>query len=217
MAKLALYSYFRSSAAYRVRIALGLKDLSYEYRAVHLLENGGEQHKAEFRKMNPSREVPVLLHGDRVIAQSMAIIDYVDREFTQGPRLFPTDNYLRALVMQACEIVNSGAQPVHNRRVLLKLESDFAASEGAREQWTRYWIQYGLEAFEALITPHAGEFSFGDTPGAADAFIIPHTANADRFKVSLDAFPAIRRIRESTAKLDSFRKAAPDQQPDFQK
>ena len=209
-----LYSYFRSSASYRVRIALNLKEISYGYKAVHLLNNGGEQHTDEYRKLNPSREVPTLVHNGRAIGQSMAIIDYIDRVQPQ-PRLFPEDVYQRALVMQACEIVNSGAQPIHNLRVLDLLQKRFGADQPTRDLWAVHWIEYGLKALEAFLKPHAGQHCFGDSPSAADCFVIPHLVNADRFKVELSPYPTLMKIRETTAKMTAFQQAAPDRQPDF--
>ena len=212
MKEFTLYSYFRSSASYRVRIALNLKGIEFEYKAVHLLNDGGEQHKDEYRKLNPSREVPTLIHNGKVLAQSMAIIDYLDR-VKPTPRLFPEDPYQRALVVQACEILNSGAQPVHNLRVLQELGKRFGADQEAKDAWAAHWITYGCEAMEAMVKPHAGTHCFGNTPSAADCFLVPHLANAKRFKVDLAAFPTLARISAIMSEA-AFKKAAPDVQPD---
>lgn len=211
-----LYNYFRSSASYRVRIALEMKGIAYEYKPVHLVNNGGEQYKAEYQALNPSREVPTLVHKGKVIAQSLAIIDYLDNA-QPTPRLLPTDPYKRALVMQACEIINSGAQPPGNLRVQKLLVEIFKASEEQKDVWTKHWIRYGLETMEAFLKPHAGKFSFGDEVSAADCVLVPHIFNADRFKVPMDPYPTLKRIGESCATLEAFKKAAPSAQPDFPK
>lgn len=213
MSEFILYSYFRSSASYRVRIALNLKQIPYEYRAVHLLNNGGEQHKDEYRKLNPSSQVPTLLHGDRVIGQSMAIIDYLDTVKPE-PQLFPKDPYQRALVIQACEIVNSGAQPLHNLNVLQELGKRFNATDEQKNEWSAHYISRALVALESLLGKHAGNFAFGNQVTAADCFLMPHFANVDRYKVSLASCPTLSRIRASCEKHQAFQKAAPGVQPD---
>lgn len=211
-----LYNYFRSSASYRVRIALELKGIAYEYRPVHLIHGGGEQYKAEYARLNPSREVPTLVHQGRAIAQSLAIIDYLDNVVPE-PRLFPPDAYHRALVTQACEIINSGAQPPGNLRVQKQLVEKFGATEAQKDEWTKYWINYGLETMETFLKPHAGRYSFGNEITAADLCVVPMMFTAERFKVSTEASPALRKIAENCAKLEAFKKAAPSAQPDFPK
>lgn len=220
MKEFALYSYFRSSASYRVRIALGLKGVDYEYRAVHLLNDGGEQLKSEYANLNPSREVPTLVHRiggrERLIGQSVAIIDYLDRIIPQ-PSLFSEDPSTRAQILQACEIVNSGIQPLHNLRVLKLLSEKFQATEEQKNDWTRHWIRYGLEALEKFLAPHAAEFSFGKLPTAADCFLIPNLANADRFQVDLAPYPTLVRVRKSCDQLAAFVQASPANVPDSPK
>jgi maleylacetoacetate isomerase/maleylpyruvate isomerase len=213
MSEFVLYSYFRSSASYRVRIALHYKGIPFEYRAVHLLNNGGEQHSEGYRELNPSREVPTVVHNGRPLSQSVAIIDYLDHVRPE-PRLFPLDPYERARVLQACEIPNSGAQPVHNLRVLNDLEKRFGASSEQKNQWAAHWITYGLDALEGMLSQTAGAYSFGDRVTAADCFLIPHLANAARFGVALTPYPTLARIGENCKKLESFQRAAPDRQPD---
>ena len=220
MKEFALYSYFRSSASYRVRIALGLKGIDYEYRAVHLLNDGGEQLQTDYAALNPSREVPTLVHRkdgkEILIGQSVAIVDYLDR-VAPSPLLFPQDAVQRAKVLQVCEVINSGIQPLHNLRVLKTLTAKFGANEEQKNEWTRHWLQYGLETLEQLISPTAKTFSFGEEPGAADCFLIPNLANADRFQVDLAAFPTLLRVRENCEKLPAFIQASPTKVPDAPK
>jgi maleylacetoacetate isomerase len=211
-----LYNYFRSSASYRVRIALEMKGIPFDYRPVHLVNGGGEQYKPEYQAINPSREVPTLVHKGRVIGQSLAIIDYLD-SVQPTPRLFPVDPYKRALVLQACEIINSGAQPPGNLRVQKLLAEQFHADETQKDLWTKYWIRYGLETMEAFLKPHAGKFCFSDEVTAADCVLMPHMFNADRYKVATDGYPTINRISQNCERLEAFKKAAPSAQPDFPK
>ncbi len=215
--KFSLYSYFRSSASYRVRIALNLKKIAYNYRPVHLVNHGGEQFQSSYAAVNASREVPTLIHhhdeGDRVIGQSVAIIDYLDRIEPREP-LFSQEPYTRALMLQACEIVNSGVQPLHNLRVLNKLATQLSATEETKNEWTAYWLKYGLETLETFLKPHSGKFSFGDRPSAVDCFLIPNLANADRFKVSLEPYRTLTSIRTNCDLLPEFVKASPANSPD---
>jgi maleylacetoacetate isomerase len=163
--------------------------------------------------MNPSEQVPTLIHKGKPIGQSMAIIDYLDQIHPE-PLLFPKDAYQRSLVMQACEIINSGAQPMMNLTVLRELEKRYLADQIKKDEWAYFWIEMGLKAFENFAKSHAGTFSVGNSITAADCFLIPHLTNAVRFKVSLDPYPNLQRIKASCANLDPFRKAAPDVQPD---
>lgn len=213
---LKLYSYFRSSSAFRVRIALHLKGLDYQYIPVHLLNQGGEQNSDEFQKLNPKGEVPVLIHNDKKISQSVAIIEYLDEVFPEKP-LFPADSYLKSQVRCACEIINSGVQPLQNLRTLQKLEKDFSINEEKKLQWIIDWVSMGLKAYEALIEPVAKEFSFGDEVTAADLFLVPQVFTAFRYKMSLEPYPTINKVYENLMKIEAFVKASPTQQPDAPK
>lgn len=211
MGEFILYSYYRSSASYRVRIALKLKGIAYGYKAIDLLKD--DQYSNEYSKLNPSQQVPTLVHNGKNIAQSIAIVDYLD-QIQPNPRLFPVDPYKRALVFQACEVVNSGIQPLHNLKVLIELEKRFGADQTKKDAWRAFWIQVGLESMETFLSQHAGEFSFGDTVTAADCFLIPHLANADRYKISVSPYKTLLRIQGNCQKLTAFRESAPGVQPD---
>jgi maleylacetoacetate isomerase len=212
---LVLYGYWRSSAAYRARIALNLKGLEYESRAVHLLRDGGEQHAPEYRQINPQQLIPCLLDGDRVITQSLAIMEYLD-ETRPETSLLPADARGRARVRVLAMAVTSDIHPLGNLRVLQWLESQFEADELQRAEWSRHWIAIGFEALEAMLADNAatGRFCHGDEPGMADACLVPQVYNALRWKLPLDGYPTLRRIADACNELDAFRRAAPEVQPD---
>lgn len=210
-----LYSYFRSSAAYRVRIALNLKGLSYEYLPVHLLRSGGEQLTADYRKLSPDAIVPTLVDGDAVLQQSLAIIEYLE-ETHPSPPLLPAAAldraYVRAVALQiACEI-----HPLDNLRVLRYLVREMGVSEEAKNGWYRHWIENGFASLEARLTADArtGAFIFGDTPTLADICLVPQVFNAQRFNIDTAAYPTLHRLAENASGLDAFARAAPGAQPD---
>lgn len=212
MSDLALYSYFRSSTAYRARIALHHKDLQFEYRPVHLLNNGGEQHKAEYRKLNPAGEVPTLIHHGKAIGQSMAIIQYLDQVFHEKP-LFPSSPFLRAKVMQVCEGINC-MHSLTNLKVTQKLEKESQFSEEAKKQWIHHWMNQILTSTEKLISDTAGTYCFGHEITAADVFLVPLVFSAKRFEVNVSVYETISKVTENCLKLDAFKKAHPMNQPD---
>ncbi len=212
---LVLYSYFRSSSSFRVRIALNLKDIPYEIKPIHLLKDGGEQRKDDFKKMNPMGEVPCLFHDGKYLAQSMAIIEYIDGNFP-GHSLFPPIPLDAAKVRQVCEIINSGIQPIQNLKVLQKIEKDFGANEEAKNKWAHYWIQDGFMALEKILEPMAGTYSHKNKLSAADCFVIPQVFNAKRFNVDMSQFPTIQRIFDACMNIPAFIKASPEKQPDFE-
>jgi maleylacetoacetate isomerase len=212
---LVLYSFWRSSAAYRVRIALNLKGLDYAIRPVHLLHNGGEQHAEAYRKLNPIELVPTLLDGDRVLSQSMAIVEYLDETRPEVP-LMPVDPAGRARVRALAQLVACDIHPLGNLRVLQALERQFGAGQEQKGEWSRHWISLGLHALEAQLVnaPSTGGFCHGDTPTLADICLAPQIYNAVRWHVDLSDCPTLMRIHEACEGLEAFRRAAPEMQVD---
>ncbi|PWU14892.1 MAG: maleylacetoacetate isomerase [Bdellovibrio sp.] len=206
-----LYNYFRSSSSFRVRIALQLKNLNYEYRAIHLVKN--EQYQGEYQELNPSSEVPTLVHQGQAIGQSMAILEYLD-VVAPKPRLFPVDSMKAAKVRQFCETINSGIQGYQNLKTLKYLETHFHVSTEAKQQWLNFWIQTGFRSLEEQIHQTAGRFCFGDEVTAAECLLVPQVFAAQRFQVSLEEFSVCRRIAEACEGLEPFQKAHPFRQPD---
>lgn len=214
---LVLYGYWRSSAAYRVRIALNLKGLSYETRPVHLLRDGGEQHAEGYRMINPQELIPCLLDGDRAITQSLAIMEYLDEMYPDPETaLLPVDSRSRAQVRALAMAVTCDIHPLGNLRVLQQLEAQFGASEEQRAAWSRHWISTGFKAMEAMLTDNAatGRYCHGETPGMADACLVPQVYNALRWKLPMDDYPTLWRIYQACNELDAFRLGAPEGQPD---
>lgn len=214
--ELQLYSYYRSSSAYRVRIALNLKHLKYEYKAVHLLNNGGEQNSSEFQKLNPKKEIPVLIHNERALSQSVAIIEYLD-ELYPIPLLYPTDRYMRSQVRAACEIINSGIQPLQNLSVQQRIQNETGINDEKKTKLISYWIESGLKAFEDFIKPHSKDFCFGNEVSAADLFLVPQIFSSKRFGANVDQFPKLLEIYERCVAIEAFKLADPTCQPDTPK
>ena len=214
--ELTLYSYWRSSAAWRVRIALNLKGMDYTLTPVHLLRDGGEQRSAIFRELNPQALIPILIDGDRVIRQSQAIIEYLEEAYPETPRLLPIDNRSRARVRAIAQMVACDIHPLGNLRVQQYLEKEFAASEAQRQTWTQHWIVAGFDALEAVLAGHPGTGTFceGDAPTLADCCLVPQIYNARRFGVDMAPYPVIARIGATCDSLQVFKTAAPEAQPD---
>ena len=212
---LTLHSYFRSSASYRVRIALNLKGLSYTTIPVHLLKGGGQQHSSDYQRVNPAKLVPTLVDDGHAIGQSLAIMEYLDETHPE-PALLPRDPLGRARVRGLAQSVACEIHPLNNLRVLQYLDNDLKVDEATKATWYRHWITLGFTAIEALLAkdPATGTFCHGNAPGLADCCLIPQIANSRRFDTPLEAFPTIRRIEEACLALDAFARAAPQLQPD---
>jgi len=210
-----LYTYFRSSAAFRVRIALNLKGLAYDALPVHLVRNGGEQRSAEYLALNPSGLVPALEDGGEALTQSLAIIEYLD-ETHPTPALLPGDALTRARTRALAQAIACDIHPVNNLRVLQYLTRELRASEEQKNAWYRHWVETGLAAVEALLAqmPRSGRFCVGDTPTLADICLVPQVFNARRFACRTDHLPTVMRITEACEALEAFRQAAPASQPD---
>jgi maleylacetoacetate isomerase len=210
---LVLYDYWRSSASYRVRIALQLKGLPCELRPVHLLRDGGQQHAADYRVINPQQLVPCLLDGERVITQSLAIIEYLD-ELHPAPALLPADARGRAQVRALAMSLVCDAHPLGNLRVLQRLGSQFGADEAQQLAWSRHWFALALQALEVMLVDSAatGRYCYGDTPGLADACLVPQCYNALRRQLSLEDYPTVQRIYQECLQLEAFQRAAPERQ-----
>jgi maleylacetoacetate isomerase len=210
-----LHGYFRSSAAFRVRIALNLKGLDYELAVVHLTRNGGEQHSDAYRKLNPQQLVPTLEDGPLALTQSLAIIEYLE-ETRPAPRLLPAEPAQRARVRALALAIACDIHPLNNLRVLRRLKSQLGADEPARDEWYRHWIAVGFEALEATLARDAqtGRFCHGDAPTLADVCLVPQVFNARRYQSPLEGYPTILRIHDACMALEAFRRAAPEAQPD---
>lgn len=211
---LQLYSYWRSSASYRVRIALNLKGLDYSLHPVHLVRDGGEQHRSEFRALNPQGRVPVLVDGDFRLTQSLAILEYLEARFPT-PALLPPDERRRALVRSFCQTIAADIQPLQNLSTLHYLSGHFDAGETEKDAWLRHWIENGLVALEEQqrARPKA-PFLFGEAPGWAECVLVPQMYAARRFRCDLARFPTLVTVAERCEALPAFAAAHPDQQPD---
>ena len=211
---LKLYDYFRSGAAYRTRIALNLKGLDYEQSSIHLTRDGGEQFSEDYAVLNPQNLVPTLIDGDATLIQSMAIMEYLEDAYPD-PSLLPAGAGPRARVRALANIVACDIHPVNNLRVRLYLINEMGVSKDGQKQWMENWIHLGFKAYEALLADDAtGRFSHGDTPGMADACLIPQIANARLNKVNIDRFPRILEIDAAAAGHEAFQRSLPANQPD---
>ncbi len=213
--QLLLYDYWRSSAAYRVRIALNLKDLDYQQRSIHLVRAGGEQRQATYAALNPQQLVPTLLHGELVLTQSLAIIEYLDETFPHPP-LLPAEPIARAQCRALAQVIACDTHPVNNLRVLQYLSGPLEIDEQPKMDWYRHWVELGFNAFEALLSRYGRtrEFCLGTQPTLADCCLIPQVYNAQRFACDLTPYPLIRQIAEASQQHQAFTRAYPDNQPD---
>jgi maleylpyruvate isomerase len=207
-----LYDYFRSSAAYRLRIALNLKGLEAERRFVHLRK--GEQRAADYLDLNPQGFVPTLVIGDMVLTQSLAIIEYLDETHPEPP-LLPRSSADRAWVRSVALAIACDIHPLNNLRILKYLGRELKVEEPVRDEWYRHWVREGFDALEPMLAAHAtGPYAHGAQPTLADICIVPQVANAARLKVPMDAYPRLAAINETCLRHPAFDRARPEVQPD---
>lgn len=207
-----LYTYYRSSCSYRIRIALHLMGLNFESIPVHLVKNGGHQNSDDYKKLNPKAEVPFYVDNQVSLSQSMAILFYLDEQLYSSKLFGESPNRYHRISL--CEIINSGIQPLQNLKVLQELQGRFGMSEEQKISWIRDFIHRGFEAYENSVQDTAGNFSCGDTVSAPDVFLVPQVYNANRFGMDLRVFPKIQKINENCLQLEAFKRAAPENQRD---
>lgn len=208
-----LYGYWRSSAAYRVRIALNLKGIEYQSIPVHLVKDGGEQHKAEYAQINPTELVPTLVDGNVTLNQSLAIIDYLDAKFPQSP-LYPADIVDKAQIQSAVLDIACEIHPINNLRIQQYLTNQLNVSDKDKLTWTHHWMKLGFQALEKKLSNTAGKFCFGDQVSMADITLVPQVYNARRFNVDLSTFPTICKVVDHCNTLPAFIAALPENQAD---
>ncbi len=213
---LTLYDYWRSSAAWRVRIGLRLKGLDYTSLPVHLVRDGGEQHQPGYRRLNPAGLVPSLRHDGQVLTQSLAILEYLDEAFPDTPRLLPAAPAERARVRALALTIAADTHPLHNLRVQQYLKGPGGMSDDVVADYVRHWLETGFGALESLLAgdPRTGRCSHGDQPGLADCVLVPAVYAARRFGANLDACATVLRIHDLCAQLTAFVAAQPDRQAD---
>ncbi|MER2498158.1 maleylacetoacetate isomerase [Vibrio neptunius] len=213
MSEMTLYGYWRSSAAYRVRIALNLKQLPYEQRSIHLVNNGGEQHSVQFQSLNASELVPVLIDGAVRLNQSLAIIDYLDEQYPSY-LLTPLETQSRFLVKALAQDIAVDIHPINNLRVLQYLSNELSVDEAQKSQWYRHWIDVGFHSLEKKLSETHGAYCVGDEISLVDVCLVPQVYNAERFSVDLDRYPIIQKVTASLLQHPAFIAAAPENQPD---
>lgn len=212
MTERVLYGYYRSSAAYRVRIALNLKGLEYRQQAVNLLQ--GEQRDPAYLALNPQGLVPALLDGGQLLTQSLAICEYLDEAYPDTPALLPTDRFARARVRALALSICADIHPLHNSRVLKYLEAELGQGDAQKTRWICHWIATGFAALEQQLASQPACYAVGDSPGLLDACLVPQVFAARRFGLDLAPYPNIVRIDAALAGLSAFATAHPAQQAD---
>lgn len=210
---LKLYGYWRSSAAYRVRIACALKQLDYENVSVHLVKDGGQQHLPSYGMLNPNHLVPTLQDGDLLLNQSMAIIEYLDEAYPE-PALLPAEPTQRAKVRAMAQNLAVDCHPLNNLRVLKYLSSELSVDDEAKNRWYHHWVKIAFKGFELQLEGTSGLFCVGDQVTMADVCLVPQVYNAERFGVPMQDYPLINGIVRRCRQLTAFAEAAPENQPD---
>lgn len=210
-----LYTFFRSSASYRVRIALNLKGLTCEQAPIHLRRGGGEQLSPAYKAINPQALVPALEDDGRILTQSLAIIEYLEEKYPKPP-LLPADPADKALARSMALVIACEVHPIQNLRVLNYVKATYNQTDAQVNQWAQHWIDLGLSALEQMIVaqPRRGRFCFGDSPTVADICLVPQLGNARRYGCDLANYPAILEIEKNCMALSAFADAAPEKQPD---
>ena len=214
---LQLYTYWRSSAAYRVRIGLNLKGLAYQAIPVHLVRDGGQQHAPEYARLNPQELVPTLCHDGQPLRQSLAILEYLDERWPEPP-LLPDAATDRARVRGLAQLIACDIHPLNNLRVGQFFENVWSVPQSEREEWMLHWLALGFDALEQLLaeSPDTGRYCHGEHPGLADCCLVPQVYNARRFGLDLQAYPTLERIEQACLALPAFDAARPERQPDAQ-
>ena len=213
-----LYTFFRSSASYRVRIALNLKKISYEQAPIHLRRGGGEQLMPAYTQINPQALVPTLEDGGKFFTQSLAIIEYLEEKYPQPP-LLPSDPAEKALVRSMAMIIACEVHPIQNLRVLNHVKTEYGQTDEQVNRWAQHWIDLGLSALEQTIVGQnqRGKFCYGETPTLADICLVPQLGNARRYGCDLAKYPQILAIEKNCMGISAFADAAPEKQPDAEK
>lgn len=216
MNRLRLHSYWRSSAAYRVRLALEYKGLPFDYLPVHLMRDGGEQFGVAYQRVNPQSRVPALEVDGQVLTQSMAILEWLEEQFPDAPRLLPGGAFERARVRSLAQLIVADIQPLQNTAVVRVLRETHGWSDAQVKDWMREWIGRGLRALEQRLQRESGtgRFCHGDTPTLADVCLVPQCYASRRFGVDPAQFPRIAAIDAACRELEAFQRAAPERQPD---
>ncbi len=211
-----LFSYWRSSASYRVRIALNIKGINYEYVPVHLVKQGGEQHSSEYQSVNPARLVPTLVDekNNLTLNQSMAIIEYLDEAYPDTLPLVSGNAANKALIRTIAYDVGCDIQPIANLRVLNYIVDDLGVEAAKKTEWAQHWIRIGFDALEQRLTQVSGKYCVGDSISLADVCLVPQAYNAKRFNIELSEYPNIQRVVENSNSLPEFVDAIPENQPD---
>lgn len=210
-----LYGYWRSSASYRVRIALYLKGLSFQYIPVHLVRNGGEQQQAAYKHLNPAGLVPTFIDGELKLNQSLAIIEYLDARYPE-PKLLPAEPEQAAFARMLALDIAAELQPLTNLRVLHYLTGKLQLDDKARTDWVQHWVTECFGAFEQRLAQCSGRYCVGEQVSLADICLVPQVYNAKRFQVDLTPYPQLMAIYERLEQLEAFQKARPEAQPDAQ-